>query len=67
MSKKELLKHSNFTHFKEILLNNYDINISYSSLYRILSEHGIKSPKKRRKRKKLHHTRQRKPAEGIML
>ena len=61
------LEHSNFTHFKEIIHDSYDINISYSSLYRILSEHGIKSPKKRRKRKKLHHIRERKVAEGIML
>lgn len=59
--------HSNFTHLNEILFNSYDINISYSSLYRILNEHGFKSPKKRRKRKKLHPSRQRKPAEGLML
>ena len=61
------LIHSNFTHFNEILFKNHDINISYSSLYRILSEHGFKSPKKRRKRKKSHPSRQRKPAEGLML
>lgn len=61
------LSNSNFTHFKEILLNNYGINISYSALYRLLNENNIKSPKKRRKKLKQHCIRERKPSEGFML
>ena len=42
---------ANFLYFKE-LLNEYEkINISYSSLHNILSDAGIKSPKKHRKKK----------------
>ena len=40
--------HSNFTHFNEILFNSYDINISYSSLYRILNKHGFPHDEKPR-------------------
>ncbi len=59
--------HSNFTHFHEILASHYDIHLSYSSLYRLLSSHGFTSPKSRRKKKTIHKTRERKPAEGMML
>ena len=51
----------------EILSNFYNIDLSYSTLYRLLTENNIKSPKKRRKKKKQHPTRERKAAEGLML
>ena len=43
-----------------------NIDISYSALYNILRNAGIKSPKKHRK-SKLHHRRKRKESEGMML
>ncbi len=57
---------SNFKHFQELLKERENIEISYSALYKILRNAGIKSPKKHRK-SKLHHRRKRKEAEGMML
>lgn len=57
---------SNFKHFQELLKEHENIEISYSALYNILKNAGIKSPKKHRKTK-LHHRRKRKEAEGMML
>ena len=57
---------SNFKHFQELLKEHENIDISYSALYNILRNAGIKSPKKHRK-SKLHHRRKRKAAEGMML
>lgn len=57
---------SNFKHFQELLSERENINISYSALYKILRQAGIKSPKKHRKTK-LHHRRKRKASEGMML
>lgn len=57
---------SNFKHFQELLNERENIIISYSALYKILHNAGIKSPKKHRK-KKLHHRRKRKESEGMML
>ena len=57
---------SNFKHFQEILKERENIDISYSALYNILHNAGIKSPKKHRK-SKLHHRRKRKESEGMML
>ncbi len=57
---------SNFKHFHELLKERENIDISYSALYNILRNAGIKSPKKHRK-SKLHHRRKRKEAEGMML
>lgn len=57
---------SNFKHFQELLNERENIDISYSALYKILRQAGIKSPKKHRKAK-LHHRRKRKSAEGMML
>lgn len=57
---------SNFKHFQELLKERENIDISYSALYNILREAGIKSPKKHRKTK-LHHRRKRKESEGMML
>ena len=63
----EALRQSNFTHFHEILLQRYMLEISYATVYRLLSDAGIKSPKSRRRKKKLHPSRPRKPALGMML
>ena len=57
---------SNFKHFQELLKEKENIDISYSALYNILKNAGIKSPKKHRK-SKLHHRRKRKESEGMML
>lgn len=57
---------SNFKHFQELLKEHENIDISYSALYKILRNAGIKSPKKHRKTK-LHHRRKRKECEGMML
>lgn len=57
---------SNFKHFQELLKERENIDISYSALYNILKNAGIKSPKKHRKTK-LHHRRKRKESEGMML
>ena len=57
---------SNFKHFQELLKERENIDISYSALYNILRNAGIKSPKKHRK-VMLHHRRKRKECEGMML
>jgi len=57
----------NFTHFQEILSTCFGIEIAYTSLHRLLKANGIKSPKSRRKKRKVHKTRERRPAEGMLL
>lgn len=57
---------TNFTHFKELLEEYENINISYTSLYKILTEYGIKSKKKHRDRK-IHRQRKRKAHEGDLV
>jgi len=43
---------SNFTHFRELLLNNKNIKVSYSFVHKLLSKTGISSPKCHRITKK---------------
>lgn len=57
---------ANFLHFRDLLEEHEKIQISYTPLYRILTEAGLKSPKKRRKSKS-HHRRKRKRREGILI
>lgn len=59
----------NFTHFREKLNEVENINIPYGTLYNILSEAGIKSPKKNKKTKKqnLHPSRERKKHFGELV
>ena len=57
---------TNFTHFKELLEERENIKISYTSLYKILTEYGIKSKKKHRDRK-IHRQRKRKEHEGDLV
>ena len=42
---------ANFKHFQELLEERENIKISYSSVYQILTEYGIKSKKKHKDRK----------------
>lgn len=57
---------SNFSHFREILDEQYGISISYTSLYRLLKNNGLSSPKKRR-RYKPHRRRKRNPQAGLLV
>ena len=59
-------KSSNFKHFQELLEVNHGIIISYSALYRLLTDDGQKSPKKRR-RFKPHRRRRRRPQSGNLI
>lgn len=56
----------NFLHFKDILFDKYEIDISYSSLYSILKNAGIKSPKKKKIRHRTHR-RNRKEHPGQLI
>lgn len=67
MKTTKLFEKANFCHFREILSREkYNIHISYSALYEILTSAGIKSPKTRRPTTN-HRRRKRKAREGIML
>lgn len=57
---------TSFTHFQELLEERENIKISYSSLYKILTEKGIKS-KKKHKDKKTHRQRKRKDHMGELV
>ena len=64
--RSEIYKDSNIMHFKELLERGYQIKISYNALYRLLTENGIKSPKKQTKPQQ-HRRRKRKPSAGEMM
>ncbi len=49
LKQSDKYKHSNFTHFRELLEEHEGISVSYPTVYRILSEAGIISPKKKKK------------------
>lgn len=57
---------TNFSHFKDLLSERENINISYSALYNILKSHNINSKKSHRD-KKIHRRRKRKSCEGILI
>ena len=59
-------KEVNFLHFKEILSEDYEINLSYSSLSSILKNAGMKSPMKKKIRHRTHR-RKRKPHPGQLI
>lgn len=61
------LRLSNFTHFHEILTEQYGITLSYSTVSRILKYKGYKSPQTKRQKIEVHKTRERKSALGMML
>ena len=60
------LEECNFTHFQELLEERENIKISYSSVYKILTESGIKS-KKKHKDRKTHRQRKRKQHMGELV
>lgn len=66
LKQSDKYKHSNFTHFRELLEEHEGISVSYPTVYRILSEAGIISPKKKRK-SRTHHRRKRKAQEGLLV
>lgn len=59
-------KQVNFLHFQEILFDEYNIIISYTSLISILKKSGIESPKKKKIRHRTHH-RKRKEHPGRLI
>lgn len=66
---KEKYYDFNFTHFREKLIDVENIDVPYGTLYNILSEANIMSPKKNRKNKKrnLHPSRERKKYFGELV
>lgn len=56
----------NFLHFKEILLADFGISLSYSALSSILKNAGFESPKKKKFRHRTHR-RKRKPHPGQLI
>lgn len=66
LKKSNIYEKANFNHFRELLLEHHSIQISYSSLYSLLSSNGVKSPKTRR-RFKPHRRRKRKKQAGLLL
>ncbi|MCQ2242117.1 ISNCY family transposase [Treponema sp.] len=59
----------NFSFFRDCLINDYDINISYCTLHGILTEAGFKSPETHRKKKTgpVHRPRPRRQNEGDLI
>lgn len=68
LKKHSFYKNCNFTHFKEIIKEELSVDVSYSSLHRLFTKNAIKSPKSRRRKKRnIHKSRERKAALGMML
>lgn len=57
----------NFSHFRDELLDTYDLEFSYAFLYNLFQEYGIKSPRKHRKAKKSHPPRPRRENAGELI
>ncbi len=57
---------ANFNHFQELLEEHEKLKVSYPTVYRVLTQAGIKSPKNHRRRK-THHRRKRKPQKGMLV
>ena len=60
------LEECNFTHFQEILQEDYDIKISYFPLYNLLRSKGYKSPRKHNKPRN-HNRRNEKDSAGELI
>ena len=56
----------NFLHFKDILLADFGISLSYSAISSILKNAGFESPKKKKIRHRTHR-RKRKPHPGQLI
>ena len=57
---------TNFSHFRELLSEREDINLSRPTVHRILRGAGIASPKRKR-RVRTHYYRKRKACPGMMV
>jgi len=66
LKRSDIYEKSNFTHFQELLSEHHKIDISYSSLYALLTDDGIESPRTKR-RFKPHRRRKRKSQAGLLL
>jgi len=66
LKKSDIYENCNFNHFRELLAEHHEIEISYSTLYELLTSNGIKSPETRR-RFKVHRRRKRKLQAGLLL
>lgn len=66
LKRSENYQNANFAHFQELLKEHEEIQLSYPSVYRVLSQAGFVSPKKKRKRKN-HYRRKRKEQEGLLV
>ena len=64
--KKTKYKEANFKHFQELIGEYEGIQISYSTIHRILTNKGIVSPKKHR-HIQVYHRRERKPQKGMLV
>ena len=64
--KRNKYPRANFAHFQELLEEQEDIHVSYPTIYRILAQAGIQSPKTHRK-KKAHHRRKRQSQAGMLV
>ena len=60
------LEECNFSHFRDILEDDYNIKISYSTLYRLLKSKGYKTPRKHKK-SKAHNRRKERSSSGELL
>jgi transposase len=66
LRKLDVFHDCNFAHFRDLLDEHYEMHISYSTLYTLLTKEGVISPKKRR-RYKPHRRRKRLPQAGLLL
>lgn len=66
LKKSDMYEEANFKHFSEMIQEDEHIDVSYSSVGRILNEKGIASPRKHKKQA-IHRRRERLPEKGQML
>ena len=64
--KKDKYEGTNFSHFAELISEGEKIGISRPTVHRILTEAGIKSPRKKKKIR-AHRYRKRKDCPGAMV
>jgi len=64
--KKDKYEKANFTHFAELISENEKLHISQPTVHRILTGAGIKSPRKKKK-KRAHYHRKRMDCPGAMV
>ena len=67
LKNSELYKETNFAHFQELLVERENIQISYTTLSRMLKGAGILSKKKHRTEGRRFRRRKRREAKGEML